>query len=153
MHLIDQVWRVSYYSCIPTNYLVDRFTIWRTAERFYAEYFGFFFDNTSACYLVLEQELGELRCIGQIRFGGSLAIHVSQLIVQWIDLPFRGRWRGFTLSISVSSSITHRRVILCLHSSSLLFQLSFYYCILMNMAWHSFIICSLSFTLFRTQFK
>ena len=27
-------------------------TAWKAAERFYAEYFGFLFDNTSVCYLV-----------------------------------------------------------------------------------------------------
>ena len=43
------------------------------------------------------------------------------------------RRRGFSPSSSVSSSITHRRVILCLRSSSLLFYLSFYYCVIMIM--------------------
>ena len=33
-----------------------------------------------------------------------------------IDLPLGGRRRGFSLSSSVSSSITYRGVILCLHS-------------------------------------
>ena len=45
-------WRVFCYSCIPTYFLVDQFTAWRAPERFYAEYFGFLFDNTSACYLM-----------------------------------------------------------------------------------------------------
>ena len=36
-------------------------------------------------------------------------------------------------STLVSSSITHRRVILCLHSPSLLFYISFYYCVIMIM--------------------
>ena len=40
------------YSCILTNCLVDRFTAWRVAERFYDEYFGFLFDNIWMCYLV-----------------------------------------------------------------------------------------------------
>ena len=31
---------------------MDRFIAWRAVERFYAEYFGFLFNNTSACYLV-----------------------------------------------------------------------------------------------------
>ena len=52
MHWLDYAWRVSYYLCIPTNCLVDRFTVERAAERFYAEYFSFLFDNTSTCYLV-----------------------------------------------------------------------------------------------------
>ena len=37
---------------IPTDCLVDRFIAWRAVERFYAEYFGFLFDNKSVCYLV-----------------------------------------------------------------------------------------------------
>ena len=48
-------------------------------------------------------------------------------------LPLGGRRRGFSPNSLVSSSITHRRVILCLHSSSLLFYLSFYYCVIMFM--------------------
>ena len=32
--------------------LVDQFTAWRTTKRFFAKFFGFLFDNTSACYLV-----------------------------------------------------------------------------------------------------
>ena len=32
--------------------LVDRFTAWRGAESFFAEFFSFLFDNTSVCYLV-----------------------------------------------------------------------------------------------------
>ena len=31
---------------------MDRFIAWRAAERFYAKYFDFLFDNTSPCYLV-----------------------------------------------------------------------------------------------------
>ena len=43
--------------------------------------------------------------------------YVLQLILYWIDLPLQG-WRT---SFSPRSSITRRHVILCLHSSSLLF--------------------------------
>ena len=53
--------------------------------------------------------------------GGSLAnlcIPTDSLVDR---LPLGGRHRGFMSSTSVSSSITHWRVILCLHSSSLLF--------------------------------
>ena len=39
-------------SCIPTYCLVDRFTAWRAAERFFAEFFDFLFDITLPCYLV-----------------------------------------------------------------------------------------------------
>ena len=31
---------------------MDHFTAWRAAERFFAEYFGFLFDNMCRCYLV-----------------------------------------------------------------------------------------------------
>ena len=54
-----------------------------------------------------------------------------------------GRWRGFSLSSSVFSSITHRRVILCLHSSSLLFYLSFYCYIIMIMNQSSLFVSSI----------
>ena len=62
-----------------------------------------------------------LRCIRLISLGGSLAnpcIPTNFLVDQ---LPPGGRQRGFTPSTSISSSITHQRVFLCLHSSSLLF--------------------------------
>ena len=45
-------WRVFCYSCTPTYSLVDRFTAWRVTERLFVKYFGFLFDNTSACYLI-----------------------------------------------------------------------------------------------------
>jgi len=31
---------------------VDRFTTWRTVEKFFTKFFGFLFDNTSRCYLM-----------------------------------------------------------------------------------------------------
>ena len=110
-------------------------------------------DKTRFRETLLEQELGGLRCIGYIRLGGSLVTRVSQQIIQWINLPFRGRWRGFTLSTLVFSSKTHQRAILCLHYSSLLFQLSYYYCVLLNMAQSSYFVYLLAFTLFCTQYK
>ena len=60
---------------------------------------------------LLEQEHGGLRYIGQIRLGGSLTnpcIPTDCLVDQF---PLEGRRRGFSLSSSISSSITHRRVI------------------------------------------
>ena len=43
----------SFVICVHQLYsLVDRFTAWRAAERFFAEFFGFLFDNTSWYYLV-----------------------------------------------------------------------------------------------------
>ena len=84
---------------------------------------------------LLEQELGGLRYIGQIRLGGSLSnpcIPTDYLVDQ---LPLGGWRRGFSPSFLVSFLITHRRVILCLHHSFILFQLSYYCCILLFMAW------------------
>ena len=40
------------YSYTPTHSLVEQFTVWRAAKRFFAEFFDFFFNNTSTCYLV-----------------------------------------------------------------------------------------------------
>ena len=34
-----------------TDFLMDHFAAWRMAERFFVEFFGFLFDNTSQCYL------------------------------------------------------------------------------------------------------
>ena len=61
------------------------------------------------------KKLGGLRYTGQIRLGGSITIHVSQLHFLVDYLPLGGRWRGFTPRVSVSSSITHRVLSLCLH--------------------------------------
>ena len=51
--------------------------------------------------------------------GGSSAIHVSQLHSLVDYLPLEGRRRGFMPRASVSSSITHRVLSLCLYLSSL----------------------------------
>ena len=45
-------WRVFCYSCIPTTFFSGLFTAWRVTGRFYAEGFGFLFDNTSCVVLV-----------------------------------------------------------------------------------------------------
>ena len=49
VHWVDQVWRVYCCSCIPTTFSSGLLTAWRAVERFYAEGFGFLFDNTSLC--------------------------------------------------------------------------------------------------------
>ena len=49
VHWVDQAWRVYCCSCIPTTFSSGLLTAWRAAERFYAEGFGFLFDNTSLC--------------------------------------------------------------------------------------------------------
>ena len=58
------------------------------------------------------KKLGGLRYIGQIRLGGSIAVHVSQLHFLVNYLPLGGQRRGFTPRASVSFSITHRCVVL-----------------------------------------
>ena len=55
----------------------------------------------------------------------SIAVHVSQLHFLVDCLPLGGRRRGFTLRASVSSSITHRVLSLCLHLFSLYLCLLF----------------------------
>ena len=52
VHGVDKAWRVFCYLCTPTHSSVDRFTAWRAAEWFFAEFFGFLFNNTSTCCLV-----------------------------------------------------------------------------------------------------
>ena len=49
VHQVDQASRVFCCSCIPTAFFSGLFTAWRVAVRFYAEGFGFLFDNTSLC--------------------------------------------------------------------------------------------------------
>ena len=45
-------WRVFCCSCFPTTFFNGLFIAWRAVERFYAEGFGFLFDNTSCVVLV-----------------------------------------------------------------------------------------------------
>ena len=64
--------------------------------------------------------------IGWIRLGRSSVVHVSQLHSLVDCLSFGGRWRGFTLRVSISSSITYRVLSMCLYLSSFnLFHLIF----------------------------
>ena len=65
------------------------------------------------------KKLGGLRYTGKIRLGGFIVVHVSQLHFLVDYLLLGGRRRGFTPRASVSSSITHRVLSLCLHLSSL----------------------------------
>ena len=58
------------------------------------------------------KKLRGLRYTGQIRLGGSIVVHVSQLHFLVDYLPFGGRQRGFTPRASVSFSITHRCIVL-----------------------------------------
>ena len=48
----SSAWRVFYCSYIPTTFFSGLYTAWRAAERFYAEGFGFLFDNTLCVVLV-----------------------------------------------------------------------------------------------------
>ena len=63
------------------------------------------------------KKLRGLRYTGQIRLGGSIVVHVSQLHFLVDYLPLGGQGRGFMPRASVSSSITHRVLSLCLHLS------------------------------------
>ena len=58
------------------------------------------------------KKLRGFRYIKQIRLGGSIAVHISQLHFLVDYLLLEGRRRGFTPNASVSSSITHRCVVL-----------------------------------------
>ena len=109
-------------------------------------------DKTRFRGALLKQELGGLRYIEQIRLGGSFTNPCIPTDCLVDRLPLRGRWRGFSLSSSVSSLITHRCVILCLHSSSLLFYIPFCYCVIMIMDQSSLFVYPLTFTLFHTQY-
>ena len=53
VHQIDQAWRVFCCSCISTSFFSGLLTTWRATERFYAENFGFLFNNTSLCCLCI----------------------------------------------------------------------------------------------------
>ena len=64
--------------------------------------------------------------MGWTRFGGYFVICVLQLYSLVDRFRLGGLRRGFLPSSSVSTSITHLSVILCLHLSSLFFKLLFY---------------------------
>ena len=68
--------------------------------------------------VLLEQEFGWLKYIGQIRLGGSLANSCITTNCLVDRLPIGGRRRGFTPRTSVSSLITHRYVVFVFASSS-----------------------------------
>ena len=68
-------------------------------------------DKTRFQEALLEQKLGGLRYREQIRLGGSLAHPCIPTDCLVDRLPLRGRRRGFSPSSSISSSITHWRVI------------------------------------------
>ena len=53
VHWLDQAWRVFCYSCTPILFSSGLILTWRVAERFFAEFFAFVFNNTSLCYLVV----------------------------------------------------------------------------------------------------
>ena len=65
------------------------------------------------------KEIGSAQPRWSKKLGGFIAVHVSQLhfLVDYLSLG--GRWRGFMPRASISSSITHCVLSLCLHLSSL----------------------------------
>ena len=48
---------------ILTDFLVDHFTAWRAAKRFFAKFFGFLFDNTCRYYLCVCISLTPYSCL------------------------------------------------------------------------------------------
>ena len=78
-------------------------------------------DKTRFQEALLEYELGGLRYIGYIRLEGFLTNPCIPTDCPVDRLSLGGRRRGFSPSTSIFSLITHQCVILCLHSSSLLF--------------------------------
>ena len=73
------------------------------------------------------KKLRGLKYIGQIRLGGSIVVHVSQLHFLVDYLLLGGRRRGFTPRASVSSSITHCYVVL-VFASLFPYLLPFIFC-------------------------
>ena len=86
---------LSFYMYVCMNI----YTKWKTYLEFHNEFFFFFLGYTLS----------------------PLILSFGFVPDCWEALEEAKLWRGFTPSTSVSSSITHRRVILCLHFSSLLF--------------------------------
>ena len=72
------------------------------------------------------KEIGSAQPCWSKKLGGSITVHVSQLHFLVDYLPLGGRQRGFTPRASVSSSITHRCVVLVFAS---LFP---YFCLLFS---------------------
>ena len=52
VYWVDKAWKVFCYSCTSTLFSYRLISSWRAAEKFFAEFFGFLFDNTFWCYLV-----------------------------------------------------------------------------------------------------
>ena len=98
MHWVDLAWRVFCYSCIPTSFSSGLLTAWKAAERFFAEYFSFLFDNISLCYLCvcIHSSLSlyllisamivinyDLECVANL---GLAYIHIPQINCLFISL-------------------------------------------------------------------
>ena len=97
------------------------------------------------------RSLDDSSTLGRLGLEGLLIFMYFNFILQWIDLPLRGQRRGFSLSSSVSSSITRLGVILWLHLSSLTLVLYFYCLLLMFMHQSSYWCIAIHLLLFRTQ--
>ena len=52
VHGVDETWRVFCYLCTPTLFSSGSILTLRVADRLFAKFFGFLFDNMSWCYLV-----------------------------------------------------------------------------------------------------
>ena len=75
----------------------------------------------------VRKEIGLVQPRWSKKLGGSIAVHVSQLHFLVDYLPLGGRRRGFTPRASVSSSITHRYVVL-VFASLFPYLLPFIFC-------------------------
>ena len=83
---------------------------------------------------------GTWRYIGWIRFEGSFWYSCTPTFSLVDQFRLWGPRKDFLPSTSVSSSITHFSVILCLYLSSLLFKLYIYYLLYMIMPWSSVLV-------------
>ena len=95
--------------------------IWKVSE-----------DKTSRSPLVTEAWRAQVHWIDQIWRVFCYSCTLTYSLVDRFRLG--GSRRGFSLSSSISSSITHLSILLCLHLYSLLFKLFFYCSLWLNMA-------------------
>ena len=76
VHWVDWAWRSFAIRVLQFYSLMGRFTVWRVAERFFAEFFGFLFNNISRCYFVFAS-LFPYSCTLLLLF----VVHVYALVV------------------------------------------------------------------------
>ena len=52
VYQVDQAWKVFLIFVYSNLFTSGSISTWRVAERFFVEFLGFFFNNTSSCYLM-----------------------------------------------------------------------------------------------------